>query len=308
MYETFDIESYLDAREIEYWTSGKNVTKGWINILCPFPDCLDPTNHCGISPTRFFSCWACGRKGIVTKLVQTIEGCSWGQANALVEEYQEEISDVVKDIRLIEKTANTGPVLSIIHRKYVEPIPEFHKNYLKGRNFNPEQIVSQYKLKAIHDLETRFWKFRLVAPIFLNKKIMNLVGIDITNNPDREPYRALSNEDAILPIKQLLYNLDNAKGDSVVLVEGITDVWRGGSGFVASFGNVLTVEQMQLLVSKNFKKYYIFYDATAIKNAERVANQFSGLPGEVEIIELSEGDPCDLSEVQVYDLRKELGL
>lgn len=308
MYETFDIISYLDAREIEYWEHGKNVTRGWTNIMCPFPDCSDSSNHCGISPTRFFHCWACGRKGIVTKLVQAIEECSWAQANASVEKYQEEISDVVKDIRRTEKTRNKGPTTSIKHRKYVDLIPGFHKNYLRGRNFNPEQIISQYKLKAIHDLENRHWKFRLVAPIFLNRKIMNLIGLDITKNPDREPYMALSNEDAILPLKHLLYNLDNAKGDSVVLVEGITDVWRMGPGFVASFGNVLTVEQMQLLVSKNFKKYYIFYDATAIKNSERVANQFSGLPGKVEIIELSEGDPCDLSELQVYDLRRGLQL
>ena len=34
---------FLDDYDIEYWTEGKNVVKGWVNITCTF--CDDDSNH-----------------------------------------------------------------------------------------------------------------------------------------------------------------------------------------------------------------------------------------------------------------------
>ena len=45
--QNFDIISYLENRGVSYWTEGKNVTDGWVNINCPFSP--DPSNHLGIN-------------------------------------------------------------------------------------------------------------------------------------------------------------------------------------------------------------------------------------------------------------------
>jgi hypothetical protein len=43
--------------------------------------------------------------------------------------------------------------------------------------------------------------------------------------------------------KETLYNLDNAKDGTAIVVEGPIDVWRIGDGAVATFGVIYTQKQ-----------------------------------------------------------------
>jgi len=50
----------------------------------------------------------------------------------------------------------------------------------------------------------------------------------------------------------------------VIIVEGITDVWRLGDGAVATFTKNFTREQILLLKKKNIKEAFVFYDSDAV--------------------------------------------
>jgi len=81
-------------------------------------------------------------------------------------------------------------------------------------------------------------------------------------------------------------------------------VWRLGDGTVALFGTQWTKKQVQLLTQK-VKKAYIMFDSDAIKKAYKLAGQLSGLIS-TEIIELKKGDPADLDNITIRELRREI--
>ena len=56
----FDVISFLEEYNIDYTTSGKNVTSGWVEINCPFCG-DDPSYHMGVNlSSGLYHCWICG--------------------------------------------------------------------------------------------------------------------------------------------------------------------------------------------------------------------------------------------------------
>ncbi len=112
--------------------------------------------------------------------------------------------------------------------------------------------------------------------------------------------------------KSVLYNLDNATGRRVCLVEGPADVWRMGDGFVCSFGTDVTQAQVRLL--SRYKEVFIMFDPEpeARIKARKVAEELSILGGgtDVWLVDMEEYrcDPGDLTEEQAQKLRRELGI
>ena len=142
--ENFDTIKYFESKEIEYKTSGKNVTRGWIEINCPFCG-NDPSWHCGISPQKLFNCYICGEKGDITKLVKQIENCSWRDAKIIVEQFSEDITESLQGI-LPKKELLSIPSLS-----NSEPY-KIHRTYLSSRNFNPDYLTRKYKLRFCYNI------------------------------------------------------------------------------------------------------------------------------------------------------------
>ena len=82
--QDFDIIAYLESREVEYHTSGKNVTSGWIEINCPFCFPEDPSWHLGINlDTKLYNCYICGNKGSPINLIMEIDQCSFPKAKKI---------------------------------------------------------------------------------------------------------------------------------------------------------------------------------------------------------------------------------
>jgi hypothetical protein len=102
-----------------------------------------------------------------------------------------------------------------------------------------------------------------------------------------------------------LYNLDSVR-KTVVIVEGVTDVWRIGDGAVATFGTQYTKAQLALLIG--IKRAFVMFDAEAEEEGSRLAYDLSAIVPFVDIINLREGDPASLSEEGVKYLRKDIGL
>jgi hypothetical protein len=104
---------------------------------------------------------------------------------------------------------------------------------------------------------------------------------------------------------QLLYNYDQAlRQPCVVVVEGVTDVWRVGLPAVALFGKSATQEQARHLAAGwHGKPVVILLDADATEEAEKVRHQVAALhPGQVVVVTLPDGlDPGSCPRDELWD-------
>jgi len=58
-----DIISLFENNDIEFYSSGKNNSRGWVELNCPFCG-NDPSFHLGVNlSSGIFHCWICGAKG-----------------------------------------------------------------------------------------------------------------------------------------------------------------------------------------------------------------------------------------------------
>lgn len=287
----FDIQNYFESRSVEFFTSGKNVTQGWTNINCPFCEGGDPSNHLGISPHDFFNCYICGETGHIVKLIQKIEKCSWLKAQRIFDSFQHE--------DFFEEKIKKDILKTNLPKEGSSKFPQRYLNYLKKRRFNPNQLITKYNLKCCHNLGK--WKFRIIIPFYFNNQLVTFSSLGITGKQEIK-YKHQPKEEAVIPVKETLFNIDSVK-DKMILVEGITDVWRIGEGAVAIDGKQTTSEQINLIIRKNIKKILVMLDADAIEQTKKLAKKLSGIVPSVEYIELPSGDPCDLDDSEVKEIR-----
>jgi len=297
--ENFDTIKYLEEKQIEYRTSGKNVSRGWVEINCPFCG-NDPSFHCGISPQKLFNCYICGEKGDIVKLVRQIETCLWHEAKDIITQFSEDLT-----VNLKKDNIGYAPKIELLNLPKISlSLPcLIHKNYLISRNFNPNYLARKYKLKFCYNIGE--WKFRIIIPFFLNSKLVTWSGLDVTDKATIK-YKHLANEKSVIPIKKTLYNIDSiSEGDSIIIVEGITDVWRLEKNCIATMGIQYTQEQVEMILKKNPKKIIVIFDAEqkAIAQAYKLANQLSLFIKDVNVVELDDGDPCDLSIDKIKEIR-----
>jgi DNA primase len=298
MHEYFDIEEYLQDRNITYTTSGKNTTRGWINIQCPF--CLDHSNHLGINTSsRAFNCWICGESGYITDLIQEIDGCSKKEALYVVDkQFQNKKQSVKKEIASIRPSNRKKSI--VLPKESTSQILEAHKRYLERRNFDPEYLVKRYGIRFCGPVGK--YKYRVIVPVYYEGQIVNFVARDITDKAEIR-YRGGPDEEAAIPLKDLLYNFDMV-GRRAILVEGVFDAWRFDRDCVASLGTALTKKQLNDLAT--FDRLIIVFDGGALDKAKWVKRQLNPFVPEIEVIQLKEDlDPCDLTRQEALEIRKE---
>jgi len=294
----FDVTAFLEDRNIPYKTRGKNIAAGWIGIKCLW--CSDHSFHLGINLTNNgFNCWKCGEKGDAVKLVSEIEKCNRSMAYKITRQFLNLTAALEQQKRV--KVYSEHIDLSELSQE----IPLSHREYLNSRNFDPDYLIKKYHLLAGDT--TGSFRYRIVAPIYLRRELVSLVGRDITNMSSQR-YKALAIEKSRLSLKSTLYNIDNAQKRSVIVVEGITDVWRIGDDCVATFGTKFLADQVLLL--KDYQNVFILFDPEedAQKQASHLAMNLSGLIDHVEIISIDKNDPAEMSLQDVQYLRKELRL
>jgi 5S rRNA maturation endonuclease (ribonuclease M5) len=297
----FDAKQFLEDNNIPYKITGPNTSPGYVNICCPY--CGDDNYHFGFHIRgEFANCWKCGGHNIV-KTIQELLDISYIQAQGIFMTYQTDyVTEHLNKDKI--KTNKTEIILP------GEPLPTFgtskHHKYLLGRSFDPYKLVKEFNLYYT-DHTSVDYKFRIVAPIYFNNKLVSFQARDITNKQELR-YKACKKEDEIIHHKHLLYNIDNAKGDKVILCEGVTDCWRLGNNSVCTFGTSYTMEQVSLLANR-FKEVYILFDNEweAQNKAEQLAKLLSCLNVKCENIILEDySDPADTIQTQLICLRVKL--
>jgi DNA primase len=294
----FDAISFFEKYNIEYHTSGKNVTAGWTEINCPF--CADPSYHMGINlSSGIHHCWICGTKGGPERLIKKLIKVSFSEAKKIAEEF---------DINRIKVEKEKTFVEEIIYPKgMVEKLPFLHREYLIKRNFDPDYLEDKYKIKACLHLGKDF-AYRIIIPIIMNNTVVSYTSRDVTEKASSK-YKHLSNDKSIIAVKDCLYNIDTVK-DKIIIVEGVMDAWRIGDSCIALFGLEYTTHQLNSLFCKNLNEAFVLFDSEpfAIRKAHKLGNTLSTFIPKVKVLELDEGDPAELSNKEVENLRKEIGM
>lgn len=293
----FDAEEFFRDNAVNVRTEGhKHCRPGWINMPCPF--CTgNPGYHLGYNLSAdFFRCWRCGFHSI-TEVVREIAGVPWGKAKDLTREYWTGSRSLAQDIR--KRAAAT----ELKFPSGTEDLSPRHLSYLTRRGFKAVEVRDTWRLLATGP--TGPYRHRIIAPIRYNRRLVSYQGRDFTGK-QREPYKACAIEEEVINHKEILYGLDEVPGREVILVEGITDVWRLGPGAVAGFGIEMKQSQILLLAEK-FRKVFVMFDddPQAVKKAWEISSGLSMVGVDTEIC-LIEGDPGALEQRKADEYVRQL--
>lgn len=290
----YDFELLFKTYSIQYWTSGNNVSDGWVNVRCPM--CDDHSNHGGFSPEGQYNCWRCGGHSLHS-VIRALTGKEWSSIRSHYE--------TIGSIGIAQKSKRRGSGASQITLPYgTGPLHTAHRRYLEQRRFDPDQLVSLYGIQATSHLGE--YKFRIIIPIYHQGQLVSYQGRDWTGKNDLR-YKSCPLDKEIIHYKDLLYGEDLVIGDRVVVVEGVTDQWRLGPGSVATFGLGYTREQVQRL--SEYSTVFILYDGgeeAARNRAVSMGQLLSAAGVVVEMILIPSGDPADLSQTDANKIMKDL--
>lgn len=299
----FDLVSFCQDYAVDYSTEGKNVSPGWMNISCPF--CSDTSNHLGFSLNNsYFNCWKCGHKTIEQVIAELLGNISSDAIQSIVKSYK------TRDIHVSTNTKKNNVDGNITYPIGTKPLTDNHKSYLESRNFEPQILENIYKLLGTGPVGD--YKFRIITPIYNDNQLVSYIGRDITGQ-SKLRYKACASEKEVISHKDCLYGLDRvlSRGlDSIIIVEGITDVWRLGLGSVATFGIQFSIKQITQL--KNFKRRFVLYDSEsqAQKQALKLGRYLSGFGGETIILDTKQPglDPGSMGRDDAKNVMKDLNI
>ena len=284
-----------------------NLYRGEIWCSCPLPDGnhskgdRNPSFSINITDEKkigLYNCFACGG-GTIIELVQVLKNLSQEEALAWAKKFSPESSEYLEQKRFqniikafLEKEEN----------KQTE-MPKYHSNELTPYRFiHPWMIKQGMTEEAIkffqigYNAETNsiffphYWKGVLVG------------WQERSLEPDAKPkYKSTPN----FPKRNTLFNLDNVRGDSVIVVESpktAVVLWgRGYQNVVATFGASVTPEQAVALW--RFPKVYLWFDNDkAGRNAIRTTTKYMRDVVDLWVIppvELDKGDPADIPAEEI---------
>ena len=279
----------------------KHCTAGWIQTHCPF--CEEHQNfHLGWSvESEVFNCWSCGRLKFYDVLV------------ALTGFQREELKHVLASYRRRSRTVHTertekkrGRVREVDFPTGTGRMKAVHKAYLRSRDYSPRKLSRIWGLLGTDIVGD--YACRIIAPITYKGRVVSYQGRDYSGKAKLR-YKACRADHEARRHKDCLYGYDQAKekSRSVVVVEGITDVWRLGAGAVATFGIAFTRQQVTLL--GEFEKVSIWFDPEreAQHQAERLGHHLSAIGKEVQLLTLDEyEDPAKVPQEEAEEIMEEL--
>lgn len=294
----FDIISFGIDYHLEGHVSGyKQCRPGWIQYACPY--CRkDP--YLGFNLEKsYFNCYYCGFHPIGETLL-LLTNLPPGMLRSVYKKYAKGLLSTTP----YERTQNKKRTIPIPN--WWLPLSSRQLDYLYERGFdNPEQTVKTWGLYGANHLAPVGYSHRIIIPYYNDKgEVLCFTSRSISEEVDLR-YKASSIEENTWDTKECLYGLWNVPGDSVIVLEGQIDVWKLGTGAVATGGSAYTQTQVKLLSS--FSKRYIMYDNedTAQEQAQKLAEELSPYEGETWVLNIPEvNDPGDLSEKEGLEIMK----
>jgi len=295
--EGFDVRAFLDDRGVAYSLEGDNVTAGWLGIECRF--CSDHARHLGVhyAGDNGFHCWLCDESGDAISFIKAVEGCGFLKAKEILEQYQGK--GLVEQKVRVDYHSRVLPDECILIDEGMEP--EIVRRWFKRRGF-PRSLCREWGLGFC---EFGPYNLRLIVPVTLDGRVVSFQAVDLSGWTS-DKYRSCPDGRSNRPLKHCLYGIDEAaRGDQIILVEGVTDKWRLGNSAVALFGKGWTLDQMLLLWERaGSKRIKVLLDLDAMEDGDGLSWFLTERFARVEFVKLEEGDPKDPGEFNDDWVRK----
>lgn len=274
----------LTDHGIEFRTGGshKNVREGWIGIDCVFCHTKGKF-HLGISlkGRHGSSCWTCGTH----RLVEVFDAL--GLSRRLIGDLGDAEAVPVKARGKLRMPYG------------VVELPWQHRNYLKWRGFDPDELVRLWGIKGIGIAPRLAWSVWI--PIVMHGELVTWTTRTIG---DVEPkYRSAISCEESMPIKETLYGWDYVR-HSVVVVEGPADAWRVGPGAVATHGVNVSDEQIRLLSQVPYRLICFDNDSAGKRRSDELAERLGYTIGETSVCRLDSADAGAATPDEVQELRR----
>lgn len=300
-----DVQRFLRDYNIPHVSEGnKHCTEGWINIHCPF--CAGSQNfHLGISEEHGAAhCWRCGGHSTI-KVISKVLGVSFKKASQINKEYE-----TTGKRRIL----SPEPKIAINPFKFPQPhenLTQPYKNYLRSRGFNPDKLEKEWGLLQtgiVSFLDGINYSRRILIPIRWNGETVSFQARDITELSDLK-YLACPKKREKIHHKHILYGDQETlkRSKAIIIVEGVTDVWRLGKRSVATFGIEFKTEQVLLLSKFNAEFFIIFdEDREAQKQAKKLSVKLKTLGKKAHIISGIKDDPGSMKQDEADNFIKEI--
>jgi hypothetical protein len=238
---------------------------------------------------RAANCWSCGKKPIGRTLHQL--GLLWVE----VQDYLAGLGGF--------SAGSEGPAARPPGRLKLPdglgPLRPVHEAYLRGRGFDPDELVKLWGVQGIGLAVKYAW--RIFLPITHKAKTVSWSTRRLT---DAEPrYGNAPREDEAVPAKTLLYGEDYCR-HAVVVTEGFFDAVRVGPGAVATMGLSYTRQQLERIARYPVRAVCFDSERAAQRRARKLCSDLEVFPGRTMCIELDAADPGSASLREVQRLRK----
>src|SRR5581483_1002069 len=258
--------------------SGK-VSARWLGVSCPW--CDHPGTYLGIPQNggRIASCWSCGVHSLTNSLAR-LSGLPESRIRALAGQLVRGSSWPEKPRQRAGLRKPTG----------IGPLGPAHRAHLQGRGFDPDVLERLWKVQGIGwDGGRHAWT--LYVPIFLDGQEVSFVCRRVNDDDFERRYVAATADEEAVNHRDCLYGVDLCR-HSVVVTEGVTNVWRIGPGAVATFG--VKWNRIQVCRLARFAVRAIVFDQepAAQERAVALCRQLESFEGVTELVELSGPDPA----------------
>ncbi len=297
------IQDLLTNYNIPFVTEGhKRNTEGWINIHCPFcPGSKD--FHLGIHEDgNGCHCWRCGGHTMVELLTRLL-GVSEAEARSLLRKYK----GGVPRKRIVKTAAVIFPIKLPSPNT---PLKRASCNYLRQRGYKPKALEKEWSLRQTGPmslLDGMLFNNRIIIPIYWNGDLVSFQARDISGE---SPYKYLAcpkNREK-RHHKNILYGKQESliKAKRIIVVEGVTDVWRFGPCSTATFGIKFKMEQI-LQLSRLGNQFAIIFDnePQAQRQARKLQVKLRTL-GKDAVIEQIPDDPGNMPQEEADYLVRQL--
>lgn len=321
----------LRDNRIPFIERGANVSRGELNIRCPFCGSADPSYHMGLSlETGFWACWrnsAHRGKSPVRLLVRLLdvsvrvarELAGLGEDWVDPEGFSEAVARFMGRLTFAEDSGPVWPEMPSTMRAIVNRGATRHQyHYLERRGFTEvDALVDAYGLLA--DCGGP-WSYRVVIPYVVERRVAAWTGRAIADAEVR--YKDLSVDQSAFPIKHMLYNadaLDDQHAHTLVVVEGPIDALKldfysrdFGVRAVGLSTNTISEPQADALLDKGgrFRRVLFMMDnATrlSVVDSMRMRAKLALLRNTGTVaVPAGKKDAGDLSPAQVFSFARSL--
>lgn len=306
-YSNVKIIELLEYIGEPYSLGGKNVSRDWVGVRCPFPGCSDHSFHCGINLTsKKCSCWKCGTTGLLSKYLYA--KLSKNVISELLKRFNDRVLVSSNKLVNVENRLAFHSMNDAISSS--RELTRLCESYLEKRNLNPRKTWDKFKLESTGPIGHRIgnidYRLRILVPFFYKGRFITFSSRDATGDGGISWIHCPVDKSIIHP-KEALYNIDTVK-ETMLITEGVGDVWNIGDGCVSVQGIQFTQNQLLMIQEAKIRNAFFLFDGEkqAQNQAEKMAYSISPYVPHVECLYLDSGDPGEMKSEDVKSLKRQV--